>query len=212
MSDEIYFYNANDFAYKTLLEENVAVIRTEFLALLNSDFQQWSSVYPNYLEKGSMWKTFEFQFFGIKNLKASQICPKTAEIISQIPELVTAQFSILFPHSDILPHKGYSRIVLRNHLPLIVPDELLCGIKIENQTHHWKEGELVVFDDSFLHEAWNHTDEIRVVLMFDVAKPQSGYSAKEICHYKLKNMDDPFLLNIAPIPQWLKWLEQGYFD
>lgn len=209
---DVYFYNTAELEYKTLLEENWKVIRDEFLALLHSDFEQWTSAYPNYLMSNSIWKTFEFQFFGIKQLQNQERCPRTTELLALIPELITAQFSVLHPHSHILPHKGYSKIILRNHLPLIVPGDKQCGIKIEEETHYWQEGELVVFDDSFTHEAWNHTDKMRVVLMFDVAKPSSGYSAQEICRYKLENLSDKSLLDFAPKNQWLNWLEQGFFD
>ena len=151
-------------------------------------------------------------FFGIEKKQNIEQCPKTYKILKQIPELITAQFSVLQPKTHILPHKGYSRIILRNHLPLIVPPNNQAAIKIEDKTHYWKTGELVIFDDSLIHEAWNNSDEIRAVLMFDVAKPGCGYNAKEICKYKIEHIDDPFLLQIADKSEWIKWHDQGYFD
>lgn len=211
MSD-IYFYSTQDFSYTQLLESHVETIKEELTNLMNSDYNAWTSAYPNYLSNDAIWKTFEFVFFGINHLENQKLCPKTSEIIKQIPELITAQFSILHPKSHILPHKGFSKLVLRNHLPLIVPEGNQCAIKIENETHHWKEGKLVTFDDSFIHEAWNKSDEIRVVLMFDIAKPNCGYTANEICTYKLQNIEDENLLKIAPQETWNKWLAQGFFS
>ena len=106
-------------------------------------------------------------------------------------------FQILKPTPQILPHKGYTKMVLRCHLPLIVPAGELCGLRVGNEIKHWKEGELLIFDDSFEHEAWNNSDENRIVLMFDIPNPLWGYTAHEISKYKIEHMDDPFLLSFA---------------
>lgn len=208
----IYFYQSKNFTYKTLLEQNTEIIKRELINFLDTNSGSWVSVYPNYLPPLAVWKTFPLIFFGIHHRENQNFCPETTKLIKQIPELVLAEFSILHPHSHILPHKGYSNAVLRNHLPLIVPDGKQCALKIEDETHFWEKGKLVVFDDSFVHEAWNNSDEIRVVLMFDVAKPDGGYSAREICKYKLENLTDENLLKIAPKEKWLSWLEKGYFE
>ena len=102
-------------------------------------------------------------------------------------------------------------MVLRCHLPLVVPDEDLCGIRVGNVTKHWKEGELMIFDDSFEHEAWNKTDSNRTVLMFDIPNPLWGYSAYEISKYKIENIDDPFLLSMTHKQNWIKSFDKGIF-
>jgi aspartyl/asparaginyl beta-hydroxylase (cupin superfamily) len=56
------------------------------------------------------------------------------------------------------------------HLPLIVPDG--CGLRVGNETRCWKVGEALIFDDSIEHEAWNESREPRVVLLFDVWRPE----------------------------------------
>ena len=103
-------------------------------------------------------------------------------------------------------------MVLRNHLALEVPSSTLCKIKVEGEETSWKEGEVITFDDSKMHEAWNLSDKPRMVLMIDVANPSMPYSSKEICNYKIENIDDPFLLSMANKSIWKKWLNQGYFD
>ena len=55
------------------------------------------------------------------------------------------------------------------HLPLIVPRN--CALKVGGKEHTWVEGEVVVFDDTFEHEAWNRSDQTRVVLIFDIWNP-----------------------------------------
>ena len=36
----------------------------------------------------------------------------------------------------------------------------------------WREGEALIFDDSMEHEAWNESGELRVVLLFDIWRPE----------------------------------------
>ena len=89
-----------------------------------------------------------------------------------MPGLRTAFFSILAHGKHIPPHRGAYNGVLRLHLGLKVPHSVsACRIRIANEVHHWHEGEVLVFDDSFQHEAWNDSNESRVVLFVDFARP-----------------------------------------
>jgi len=84
----------------------------------------------------------------------------------------TAFFSILAPGKHLPPHRGPFKGVLRYHLGLIVPKpEVSCGIRVADETRHWKEGESLVFDDTYMHEAWNNTNRDRVVLFMDFVRP-----------------------------------------
>ncbi|MGH8399135.1 MAG: aspartyl/asparaginyl beta-hydroxylase domain-containing protein, partial [Gammaproteobacteria bacterium] len=78
-------------------------------------------------------------------------------------------FSVLKPGAHIPPHTGVINTRLVTHLPLIIPPD--CGIRVGNETRGWKEGECIVFDDTFEHEAWNKSDQTRVVLIFDIWNP-----------------------------------------
>jgi len=100
---------------------------------------------------------------------------------------------------------------LRCHLPLVVPDPDLCAIRVGNETVHWKEGELIIFDDSFDHEAWNKSNKDRIVLMFDIPNPLWGYSAYEISKYKIEHIDDPFMLGLANKESWQKAFAEKIF-
>jgi len=202
-----YFYRVSDFPFLQILEDNFEVIQKELLQLLESEKEQnWLRTFPEYVkgEKEKAWKVFTFLFFGMKSSKHAALCPKTAALIAAIPEMISCDFSYMEPGTHILPHKGYTRMVLRCHLPLIVPDSEKCAIRVGEETHHWQEGKLVIFDDSFEHEAWNKSDGRRVVLMFDIPNPHWGYSAEEISRYKIENLDDPFLLSFASKEQWME--------
>ncbi|MCB9188349.1 MAG: aspartyl/asparaginyl beta-hydroxylase domain-containing protein [Flavobacteriales bacterium] len=202
------FYNWSDKDWVKLLESNVEIIRKEAISLMNEPKGNWLKVHPDYVEGNIPWRTFEMVFFGMK-IKDNLIhCNATAELLSQIPDLITADFSLLPPHTHIKPHKGYSKMIVRNHLPLIVPAGDL-GIRVDDQVVKWEEGKLISFNDSLEHEAWNKTDHYRLVMMVDVASPEFEYSAQQICKYKIENMDDPFLLSIASKEKWMEYFRKG---
>ena len=78
-------------------------------------------------------------------------------------------FSLLKPQTRIPPHTGVSNARLVTHLPLIVPPA--CGFRVGNSIREWVPGKAWVFDDTIEHEAWNESDKLRVVLIFDIWHP-----------------------------------------
>jgi len=99
------------------------------------------------------------------------LCPQTAAALDAIPTLNQAFFSILDPGKSIPAHTGPSRTYLRYHLALLVPKNDPPSIRIHDQHYTWKEGESVLFDDSWDHEVTNHADGIRAVLIVDIMRP-----------------------------------------
>ena len=47
-----------------------------------------------------------------------------------------------------------------------------CGLRVGNETRGWTPGEALIFDDSIEHEAWNTSERLRVVLLFDIWRPE----------------------------------------
>jgi beta-hydroxylase len=202
-----FFYDKKEFPFLLKLEDHIEIIKTELLNLIeNKEEKKWLEAFPAYVKSSNRkaWSTFTLQFFQMKNELNAAICPKSFELIQSIPEVITSEFSFLKPKSKILAHKGFSKMILRAHLPLIVPKGDTCAIRVGDETHFWKEGELVIFDDSFDHEAWNNSDDFRVILMIDIPNPRWNYSANEISKYKIEHLEDSFLLSIASKEQWLK--------
>jgi ornithine lipid ester-linked acyl 2-hydroxylase len=118
------------------------------------------------------WKTYFFTGYGFKSEANCLRCPKTAELLEQVPGLTTAFFSILSPHKRIGEHRGPWRGVLRYHLALRVPEPAAAaGIEVGGEVAHWEEGRSLLFDDGYEHHAWNDTDGVRVVLFCDVLRP-----------------------------------------
>ena len=105
----------------------------------------------------------------------ARLCPNTMEILAQCdqPEVrdasPNAMFSLLAPKTAIPPHVGVTNTRLVCHLPLIVPEG--CWFRVGGETRFWKPGEAFVFDDTIEHEALNPSDQLRVVFIFDVWRP-----------------------------------------
>jgi aspartyl/asparaginyl beta-hydroxylase (cupin superfamily) len=118
------------------------------------------------------WKTFLLCGYGFRSDANIRLCPETWRVCQNIPGLITVMFSILEPGKHLPPHRGPYNGVLRLHLGLIVPEPReQLGIRVENDVYRWKEGEAVIFDDAYEHEAWNRTPHTRVVLFVDFRKP-----------------------------------------
>jgi beta-hydroxylase len=118
------------------------------------------------------WKSFLLCGYGYYSTNNIKLCPETWRICQNIPGLITVMFSILEPGKHLPPHRGPYNGVLRLHLGLIVPEPReQLGIRVEKDVYRWKEGEAVVFDDAYEHEAWNRTPHTRVVLFVDFRKP-----------------------------------------
>ena len=118
------------------------------------------------------WKSFMLCGYGFRSDRNIERCPKTWSICQKIPGLITVMFSIFEPGKHLPPHRGPYNGVLRLHLGLIVPEPReQLGIRVEKDIYRWKEGEAVVFDDAYEHEAWNYTPQTRVVLFVDFRKP-----------------------------------------
>jgi aspartyl/asparaginyl beta-hydroxylase (cupin superfamily) len=99
-----------------------------------------------------------------------EVCPRTMALLRELPGVTNAMVSVLEPGKRIPWHPGIMKGVIRCHLPLRVPSGD-CGIRIGRQTFRWREGEPLLFDDSYPHRAWNSTGERRVVLLLDLVRP-----------------------------------------
>ena len=126
----------------------------------------------NAISQDRGWKTFLLCGYGFRSDNNIRLCPDTWRVCQNIPGLITVMFSILEPGKHLPPHRGPYNGVLRLHLGLIVPEPReQLGIRVETNTYRWKEGEAVIFDDAYEHEAWNRTPHTRVVLFVDFRKP-----------------------------------------
>jgi aspartyl/asparaginyl beta-hydroxylase (cupin superfamily) len=122
------------------------------------------------------WDWNSYMIKGHRQADFATHCPKTVELLESLdsPKLMTntpfsfAFFSTLYPGSTIAAHHGPCNLRVRCHLPLVVPKSGECGMKVGDDTVKWEEGKPVFFDDCYQHSVWNHSNEERVLLLFDM--------------------------------------------
>lgn len=182
---EVEFYNPGLFRGLDRLEAAADNIRAEFNALIAAEAAEMVP-YIQYPARVPLrqWKELNFNrnWTAIHLLKNGERietnarhCPKTMEAIAhldqpQVPGASpNAMFSLLAPRTHIPPHTGVANTRLVCHLPLIVPPK--CGFRCGATTVEWHVGKTFIFDDTIEHEAWNDSDELRVVLIVDLWAP-----------------------------------------
>lgn len=164
------------FPWAKLLEAEWRAIRTELDSVLTRKdelpgFHELATDVAT-ISQDRGWKTFLLCGYGFRSRANIDRCPQTWRICQNIPGLITVMFSILEPGKHLPPHRGPYNGVLRLHLGLVVPEPRdRLGIRVDHDTYRWREGEAVIFDDAYEHEAWNKTDRTRVVLFVDFRKP-----------------------------------------
>ncbi|MCP5150361.1 MAG: aspartyl/asparaginyl beta-hydroxylase domain-containing protein [Ectothiorhodospiraceae bacterium] len=155
------FEDASRHAFVGALEAQWRTVRAEFDRLTATEFMPW----PEKMLYDAGWDVFGLHAFGRKLPGNCARCPETARLVEAIPGMTTAGFSLLAPGAHIKPHRGYTQTVLRCHLAIMVPGR--CALRVGAETREWEEGRCLVFDDTLEHEAWNHSDGPRAVLLID---------------------------------------------
>ncbi|HXV01771.1 MAG TPA: aspartyl/asparaginyl beta-hydroxylase domain-containing protein [Caulobacteraceae bacterium] len=179
------FYERAEFPWLSDLEARTAIIRQELAAVVGEErhwdpYVQSTSSRPH-REYGRLldnldWSAFYLVNSGHEIAEAARRCPQTLAALEGVPlsdapgGMPSVLFSLLRPHVRIPPHTGHTNARLICHLPLIVPGK--GALRVGNETRAWTEGEALIFDDSIEHEAWNDSDEVRVVLLFDIWRPE----------------------------------------
>lgn len=158
------------------LTANWTAIRQEAEALLaeRESIPPLGRISPDHrrIASTSAWKSFFLCGHGYQFQENRARCPATAATLDRIPGLVVAFFSIFEPGTHVPAHFGLTKALLNVHLGLIVPDgPERCELRVRDQFRKWSPGELLVFDETFDHEAWNLTTEPRVVLFLHVRRP-----------------------------------------
>ena len=188
------WFERDEFPYLDAIEQHTDAIRAEMLAVLTEHAELrpyvdmahdapaariWGDLIDN-----PRWSAYHFQRHGERIDAHHARCPRTSAALAalplmQIPEHAPeAMFSVLSPRTKIPPHTGSINGRLICHLPLVVPKDcgsLACG----GEARPWVEGRCMVFDDSIVHEAWNDSDQTRVVLIFDLWNPQLTLPERE---------------------------------
>ena len=196
------FFDRRHFPWLDRVEAASATIRAELQALLAAPGEllrpyvrmeegtppnDWSAL------DGSLdWGVCFLWEYGEPNRAVLERCPQTAALLDSLPlaripgRAPSAFFSLLRPHKRIPPHTGVTNTRAIIHLALDVPPD--CGFRVGGETRAWEEGKAFAFDDTIEHEAWNDSDRLRAVLIFDTWNPHlSAHERAAITRYFAKS-------------------------
>ena len=188
------FFDNAEFPWLSRMEAATDEIRAELSAVLASDqgglepyvaypegvpLDQWRE-----LNQSRRWSAYFLWKEGVAQPQHLARCPRTADALRSAPQCdvvkhgPNAFFSILEPRTRIPPHTGVTNTRLTVHLPLVVPPD--CGFRVGGATRGWLPGKAWVFDDTIEHEAWNHSDTPRAILIFDVWNPYLSAAERDL--------------------------------
>lgn len=188
------FFERAQFEWVEALEARTAEITAELQAALAAEHDEFRPyvAYPpgapvnqwHELNHSRRWSSYFLWRDGAPVEAHQQRCPLTTAALREV-DLAdigglcpNVMFSALAPHSHIPPHHGETNARLVVHLPLIVPPN--CSYRVGFEHRQWRVGEVLVFDDSIEHEARNDSDELRVVLIFDIWNPLLSDGEREM--------------------------------
>jgi ornithine lipid ester-linked acyl 2-hydroxylase len=181
---DYFVFPTSSFEWKNKLEKNWKIIALELTQRIDNEDKSIVPYFNRTLANSSeKWTVFPLIFWG-KNLRQNQEkCPFTAELLKEIPGVLTAGFSIMDKETYIKPHVGDSNVFFRCHLGLKIPNQNhgVVGMKIGNEDHTWEEGKMLSFCDAQKHEAWNLSNEQRYILIVDILRPEFTKEYDFIC-------------------------------
>lgn len=168
------YHSVDEFPELALLSDNWQKIREEALALDreqrivaakgNSD-----AGFNSFFKTG--WRRFQLKWYGNDLVSAKRLCPYTVSLLDRIPSVKAAMFASLPPGAKLVSHRDPYAGSMRYHLGLDVPEDPRCAIYVDGQQYVWKNGGGVIFDETYIHHAENHTDKPRIVLFCDIRRP-----------------------------------------
>ena len=167
--------DVRDFPWTAALRANWRAICREAIAVAfdGAAAPSLATISPDHrsIAPLGMWRSFFLRGYGYPIDDNLARCPRTAALVSAIPGLNSAVFSILAPGAHIPDHRGVSKGLITCHLGLVVPRDGDVRMRVDDRVVRWSEGETLVFDDTYNHAIWNETSGTCVVLLIQFERP-----------------------------------------
>jgi len=168
------YIDAEKFPDLKVLQENWTLIRDEAVQLSGAAHIKASADlddlgFNSFFRAG--WKRFYLKWYGANLKSAEQHCPKTLALLNQLPQVKGAMFAMLPAGARLGAHRDPYAGSLRYHLGLVTPNSDDCYIDVDGQRYSWRDGEAVMFDETYIHSAENKTDTNRIILFLDIKRP-----------------------------------------
>ena len=163
-----------EFPELSVLQENWPIIREEGLRLIEmkkikASEQNNDAGFNSFFKTG--WKRFYLKWYDASHPSAERLCPQTYALLQGIPSVKAAMFAELPPGAKLNPHRDPFAGSMRYHLGLATPNDDRCFIEVDGQRYSWRDGQGVIFDETFIHWAENASDSDRLILFCDVERP-----------------------------------------
>jgi beta-hydroxylase len=126
------------------------------------------------------WKRFYLKWYGDPLPSARARCPGSVGLVEAIPSVRAAMFALLPPGGTLMEHRDPFAGSLRYHLGLVTPGSDGCWIAVDGVRYSWRDGEAVMFDETYVHRAANETATPRIILFCDVERPLRGRVAPRL--------------------------------
>jgi beta-hydroxylase len=180
------FVDVGRFPELAPLQENWQTIRGEALQLFDEGRIRAASTYNDlgfnsFFKTG--WKRFYVKWYDEPLPSAQALCPKTVALVQSIPAINAAMFALLPPGSKLGAHRDPFAGSLRYHLGLVTPNADTCRIVVDGEAYAWRDGEPVMFDETFIHTAENRSDVPRIILFCDIERPLSNRVVCAVNHF-----------------------------
>jgi beta-hydroxylase len=180
------FVDVDKFTDLRPLTDNWQTLRQEALQLFDEGHIRAAAKYndlgfTSLMKRG--WKRFYVKWYDDPLPSAMALCPKTVALVQSIPSVNAAMFALLPPGSELGRHRDPYAGSLRYHLGLQTPNSEECRIFVDGQPYHWRDGEAVMFDETYVHWAENKTDQMRVILFCDIERPLKSRILAKINHW-----------------------------
>jgi beta-hydroxylase len=163
-----------EFPELSVLQENWPTIREEGLRLIEmkkikASEQNNDAGFNSFFKTG--WKRFYLKWYDASHPSAERLCPQTYALLQGIPSVKAAMFAELPPGAKLNPHRDPFAGSMRYHLGLATPNDDRCFIEVDGQRYSWRDGQGVIFDETYIHWAENASDSDRLILFCDVERP-----------------------------------------
>lgn len=174
-----------EFPELNLLRDNWQAIRDEGMELVRQNYFDatkrpgthgyYDVGFRTFFKYG--WSRFYLKWYGYTHDSAKRLCPKTVELLAKVPAMRGAMFAYLPAGGQLTRHADPVAVSLRYHLGLETPNSDQCFINVDGKTLSWRDGEVIMFDETYLHFVRNETQSHRLILMCDVKRPLNPLGA-----------------------------------
>jgi beta-hydroxylase len=177
------FLPADAFPELAVLREHWTAIRDEARALyargeITKPASHNDLAFNSFYKRN--WRRFYLKWYGDYLPSARRLCPATVALLERTPSVHAAMFTVLAPHSHLVRHRDPFAGSVRYHLGLLTPNSERCRILVDGHPYAWRDGEDVVFDETYVHRAENATDTPRIILFCDVERPLRSRPARAV--------------------------------